>query len=234
MQWASSITKSPIRILRRCSCTSAVNSVSVATNTREALIKSARADSERFCFLRKFGELRNTLCISDFPNCTGGAKDPLLSRRRFIQRFPRSSLPVSRARRMSPRRSFVRRLSTAQAQFFRCLQLVLHQHKQRTDDHGHAPVLLPHQFCAGKIHQTFSPAGSLHHQGSSPGRHRLNRFVLPVTECRFRAVQPADYGQCLFIKIPVPYARYTETSLQHSHALPDSPLFPVSDSISYG
>ena len=158
MQWASSITKSPIRILRRCSCTSAVNSVSVATNTREALIKSARADSERFCFLRKFGKSRNTVCISDFPNCTEGAKDPLLSRRRFIQRFPRSSLPVSGARRMSPRRSFVRRLSTAQAQFFRCLELVLHQHKQRTDCHGHAPVLLPHQFCAGKIHQTFSPS----------------------------------------------------------------------------
>ena len=56
---------------------------------REALIKSARADSERFCFLRKFGESRNTLCISDFPNCTEGAKDPLLSRRRFIQRFLR-------------------------------------------------------------------------------------------------------------------------------------------------
>ena len=54
---------------------------------REALIKSARADSERFCFLRKFGESRNTPCISDFPNCTEGAKDPLLSRRRFIQRF---------------------------------------------------------------------------------------------------------------------------------------------------
>ena len=54
---------------------------------KEALIKSARAASERFCFLRKFGESRNTLCISDFPNCTEGAKDPLLSRRRFIQRF---------------------------------------------------------------------------------------------------------------------------------------------------
>ncbi len=54
---------------------------------REALIKSARADSERFCFLRKFGKSRNTVCIPDFPNCTEGAKDSLLSRRRFIQRF---------------------------------------------------------------------------------------------------------------------------------------------------
>ena len=53
-----------------------------------ALMKSARADSERFCFLRKFEKSRNTVCISDFPNCTEGEKDPLLSRRRFIQRFP--------------------------------------------------------------------------------------------------------------------------------------------------
>ena len=54
---------------------------------RETPINSARADSEIFCFLRKFGKPRNTVCISDFPNCTEGAKDPLLSRRRFIQRF---------------------------------------------------------------------------------------------------------------------------------------------------
>ena len=58
--------------------------------SKEALIKSARADRERFCLLRKFGKSRNTVCISDFPNCTEGAKDPLLSRRRFIQRFPKS------------------------------------------------------------------------------------------------------------------------------------------------
>ncbi len=32
------------------------------------------------------------MCISDFINCTGGAKDPLLSRRRFIQSFHRVSI----------------------------------------------------------------------------------------------------------------------------------------------
>ncbi|MDD5954779.1 MAG: hypothetical protein PUD38_06210 [Firmicutes bacterium] len=51
-------------------------------------MKSARADSETFYFLRKFGKSRNTVCISDFQNCTEEAKDSLLSRRRFIQRFP--------------------------------------------------------------------------------------------------------------------------------------------------
>ena len=66
-----------------------------AENSKEALINSARADSERFCFLRKFGKSRNTVCISDFPNCTEGAKDPLLSRRRFIQRFPKESMARS-------------------------------------------------------------------------------------------------------------------------------------------
>ena len=51
-------------------------------------MKSARADSERFYFLRKFGKSRNPVCISDFSNCTERAKGPLLSRRRFIQRLP--------------------------------------------------------------------------------------------------------------------------------------------------
>mgnify|MGYP000550828779 CR=1 FL=1 len=65
-----------------------------ASEIREALMKSARAYSERFCFLRKFGKARNTVWISGFPNCTEGAKDLLLSRRRFIQRFHRRS-PVN-------------------------------------------------------------------------------------------------------------------------------------------
>ena len=56
---------------------------------REALIKLARADSERFCFPGKYEKQRNTVCISCFSYCTGEAKDTLLSRRRFIQRFPR-------------------------------------------------------------------------------------------------------------------------------------------------
>ena len=55
-------------------------------------MKSASADSERFYFLRKFEKSRNTGRISDFPNCTEGAKDPLLSRRRLIQRFPYTRL----------------------------------------------------------------------------------------------------------------------------------------------
>ena len=56
--------------------------------SREALIKSARADSKRFWLSRKFQKRRNTGCISLFWNCTGEAKDLLLSRRRFIQSFP--------------------------------------------------------------------------------------------------------------------------------------------------
>ena len=56
---------------------------------REALIKSARAGSERFCSQARFGKWRNTLCISHFSNRRLGAKDPLPSRRRFIQSFPR-------------------------------------------------------------------------------------------------------------------------------------------------
>ena len=55
---------------------------------KEALIKSARADSKRFWLSRKFQKRRNTGCISLFWNCTGEAKDLLLSRRRFIQSFP--------------------------------------------------------------------------------------------------------------------------------------------------
>ena len=54
----------------------------------EALIKSARAGSERFCSQARFKKRRNTVCISRFLNRRLGAKDPLPSRRRFIQSFP--------------------------------------------------------------------------------------------------------------------------------------------------
>ena len=55
---------------------------------REALIKSARAGSERFCPQASFEKWRNTLCISHFSKGRMWAKDPLSSRRRFIQSFP--------------------------------------------------------------------------------------------------------------------------------------------------
>ena len=61
---------------------------------KEPLIKSARADSERFCLRRKFEKYGNTWCISCFSNCTDGAKDPLFSRRRFIQRFHNTVLSL--------------------------------------------------------------------------------------------------------------------------------------------
>ena len=51
-------------------------------------MKSARAGSERFCARQKNGKQRNTLCISCFSFCMDGEKDPLSSRKRFIQRFP--------------------------------------------------------------------------------------------------------------------------------------------------
>ena len=57
--------------------------------TREALIKSARAGSERFCSRARYGKRGNTVCISRFSYRRPGAKDPLSSRRRFIQSFPR-------------------------------------------------------------------------------------------------------------------------------------------------
>ena len=60
----------------------------VPQQAREALIKSARADAERFCLSRKFKKWRNTVCISHFLNCTDVVKDPAFRRRRFIQRFP--------------------------------------------------------------------------------------------------------------------------------------------------
>ena len=59
---------------------------------KEALIKSARAGSERFCSQARFGKWRNTLCISHFSNRRLGAKDPLSSRRRFIQSFPNQKI----------------------------------------------------------------------------------------------------------------------------------------------
>ena len=62
---------------------------------REALIKSARADAERFCLSRKFKKWRNTVCISHFLNCTDVVKDPAFRRRRLIQRFLRGFVQFS-------------------------------------------------------------------------------------------------------------------------------------------
>ena len=53
----------------------------------EALNKSARAGSERFCSQTRFEKWGNTVCISHFSNRRLGAKDPLPSRRRFVQSF---------------------------------------------------------------------------------------------------------------------------------------------------
>ena len=61
--------------------------------SKEALMKSARADGERFWVRRRFEKRRNTLCISRFSNCTAGAKDPLIRRRQFIQSFLKEKIP---------------------------------------------------------------------------------------------------------------------------------------------
>ena len=58
---------------------------------REALIKSARAGSERFCSQARFEKRWSTVCISRFSNRRLRAKDPLSSRRRFIQSFPKTA-----------------------------------------------------------------------------------------------------------------------------------------------
>ena len=55
---------------------------------REALNKLARAGSVRFFVRQKNGKQWNTVCISCFSFCVDGEKDPLSSRKRFIQRFP--------------------------------------------------------------------------------------------------------------------------------------------------
>ena len=41
------------------------------------MVKAAKAVSERFWHKLKFGNRRNTVCISRFQNCEVGAKDPL-------------------------------------------------------------------------------------------------------------------------------------------------------------
>ena len=51
-------------------------------------MKSVSADSEKFFARRKFRKWRNTVCISNFWNCTDSGKEPLFSRRGFIQRSP--------------------------------------------------------------------------------------------------------------------------------------------------
>ncbi len=61
---------------------------------KEALIKSARADSEGFFVGARVGKGRNTWCISPFPARSSGGKDPLLRRSRFIQSFLKVTLSI--------------------------------------------------------------------------------------------------------------------------------------------
>ena len=49
---------------------------------------SARAGGEGFFLSRKFGKQRNTWCISCFPNCADGGKDPPSGRRRICAVLP--------------------------------------------------------------------------------------------------------------------------------------------------
>ena len=69
---------------------------------RAAPHNSARKLSERFYASSKFQKRGNTVCISCFSCSTGAVKDPLLSRRRFIQSFLRAT-PHNSARKLSER-----------------------------------------------------------------------------------------------------------------------------------
>ena len=54
---------------------------------KEALNKLTKAESDRFSLSRRFQKPRNAVCISHFWTRTNEEKDPLFSRRRFVQRF---------------------------------------------------------------------------------------------------------------------------------------------------
>ncbi len=69
------------------------NHFETAPFSREPLNHEARADSRRFWLTEKYGKRGNTGCISRFSSCTGGAKDPLFSRNRIVQRFLRIPCP---------------------------------------------------------------------------------------------------------------------------------------------
>ena len=60
--------KSPRRVIARSAAT---------WQSKEALNKSARAVSERFCSKLRFENRRNTMCISRFSNRKVGTNDPL-------------------------------------------------------------------------------------------------------------------------------------------------------------
>ena len=105
-EWPSSVTASPCHLPRRgrlrlriatpvlrhwCAMTYFYRGWFIIAAPREALIKSARAGSERFCSQARFEKRWNTVCISRFSNRRLRAKDPLSSRRRFIQSFPKTA-----------------------------------------------------------------------------------------------------------------------------------------------
>ena len=68
----------------------------------------------------------------------------------------------------------------------RRFHLIFHENQQRAYDQRDTAMLGAHQFCAYKVNQTFAPAGSLHHEGTSFSHSGLNSLVLSITEsCLF-------------------------------------------------
>ncbi|MEE0111213.1 MAG: hypothetical protein UEP57_10055 [Oscillospiraceae bacterium] len=58
---------------------------------KEAMMRSARAVSERFWPELTFEKRWNTVCISSFSNGKVGSKDPLTAADDFLQRFLKGS-----------------------------------------------------------------------------------------------------------------------------------------------
>ena len=180
---------------------------------REALIKSARAGSERFCSQARFEKRWNTVCtrkgyatsvsqprwqrlcyISRFPNRRLGAKDPLSSRRRFIQRFHK--VTVSQEGRKGNRPEPAKRAGISPCSFRVYLKTV-NTPKQRVFSTCWAPFFL--QYAEYSCKKMASSGGKSLAVGHIPGFQIDPNFgqarPTPIRKLRCKAGSRCPSGQ---------------------------------------
>ena len=102
---------------------------------REARKKSARAEGERFFVEARFGERRNTLCISSSPNRWIGGKAPASAAEDFFRVSPKKkgALRLLKPNELETLRQMARGLA---AQFGSNCEVVVHEISERSTSHS--------------------------------------------------------------------------------------------------
>jgi len=149
---------------------------------REARKKSARAEGERFFVEARFGERRNTLCISSSPNRWIGGKAPASAAEDFFRVFPTGKLGRNQQERLA--RDFSSRRGLGNAGVLCVLQTF--QTDELAENIRHLPQ---------RISSEFSQQGSSEEISKSGGREIFRRVEVRGTQeyfVYFKFPEPMD------------------------------------------